>query len=75
MPLPKVLPHVQNLQQPPQGQDQAARAPSGHAANRTAGREGEGVVVAHRYGVERKLGSGAFGTAFLVADKKSNNDR
>ncbi len=73
MPLPKVLPQVQNRQQAP---DQAARAPSGHASSRTAGWEGEKkLVVANRYSVEKKLGSGAFGTAFLVADKRSNNDR
>ena len=32
-------------------------------------------VLAHRYRVERKLGSGAFGTAWLVTDLKSHNER
>ena len=67
MPLPKVLPQVH----PPP--DQAARAPSGRPDHGGGG--GEAAVVANRYSVEKKLGSGAFGTAFLVTDKRSNNDR
>ena len=32
-------------------------------------------VLAHRYRVERKMGSGAFGTVFLVTDLQSRNER
>lgn len=32
-------------------------------------------VVAQRYRVERRLGSGAFGTAFLVTDLKDRKER
>lgn len=31
--------------------------------------------MANRYSVGCKLGSGAFGTAFLITDTKSSNDR
>ncbi len=34
----------------------------------------ENRVVADRYRIERKLGSGNFGTAFLVIDLKENNE-
>ena len=32
-------------------------------------------VVAQRYRVERRMGSGAFGTAFLVTDLKDRKER
>ena len=68
MPLPKVLPQVQNAQGVPVGAAAAApRVPSG-AAN-------HGKVVANRYSLERKLGSGAFGTAYLVTDRRANSDK
>lgn len=38
-------------------------------------RESDGVVLAHRYKMEHKLGSGAFGCAYLVVDLKANNER
>ncbi len=74
MPLPKVLPaqvHGAARHAPPL---QAAGAPSrsGQAAD---SRTGGGKVVANRYCVEKKLGSGAFGTAFLVTDRKADDDR
>ena len=81
MPLPKVLPQVQNGR-PATGGPAAAKPPDGRGGagafgqgsdNRTPG--GGGKVVANRYSVERRLGSGAFGTAFLVSDKRSANDR
>ena len=31
-------------------------------------------IVGNRYRVEKKLGSGNFGTAFLVTDLKDNNE-
>lgn len=76
MPLPKVLPQVQGPQQAQQAPDNAARVPSGQAGGREGAAPGvKDVVVANRYSVEQKLGCGAFGTAFLVTDKRSNNDR
>ena len=72
MPLPKVLPQVSKAQQHvPQGP--VIRIPSDSAGQ--AERRTRGKVVANRYGVERKLGSGAFGTAFLVTDLKASNDK
>ena len=45
------------------------------AAQLKKGRAVAVQVLAHRYRVERKMGSGAFGTAFLVTDLKSRNER
>lgn len=40
----------------------------------SGGKEG-GKVFAERYRQENKLGSGAFGCAYLVTDLKANNER
>ena len=69
MPLPKVLPQVHNAQRAPEGAGPAAVAPG------RIGTGGAGKVVANRYSVEKKLGCGAFGTAFLVTDRRANNDK
>ena len=65
MPLPKELPEVQ---QGSRDRDGRRRLSSGGDGG------GAGRVVANRYQLDKKLGSGAFGTAFLVADLKSNRD-
>ena len=66
MPLPKVLPKVQKP-------NPGARLPD--TPENRAGGAGVVRVVANRYSVENKLGSGAFGTAFLVTDRKSSDNR
>ena len=35
----------------------------------------ENKLVAHRYMVERRIGSGSFGTVFLASDSKAGNDK
>ena len=35
----------------------------------------ENKVVAHRYMVVKRIGSGSFGTVFLVTDSKAGNDK
>ena len=88
MPLPKVLPQVQNPGHVPQergpadghvprAQGPATSGSTGQADWNTAGGGGGGGgrVMANRYSVGCKLGSGAFGTAFLITDTKSSNDR
>ncbi len=64
MPLPKDLP---NVQQPPHGGDGGGL--------RRSERGGAERVLANRYKMDKKLGSGAFGAAFLVADLKANRDK
>lgn len=64
MPLPKVLPLVSEA-----SQGQETRLQSGQS------RDGTGKVVANRYLMGNKLGSGAFGTVFLICDLKNNRDR
>ena len=73
MPLPKVLPRVHGSQAEAQGQKAGGGGLRAAAAGNGGGR-GRGKVVANRYCVEKKLGGGAFGTAFLVTDKRANND-
>jgi hypothetical protein len=68
MPLPKVLPQAQVQKPAPRvalPEDQASSSSS------TGGQR----VVANRYRLGSKLGCGAFGTAFLVIDRKSSDDR
>ena len=70
MPLPKDLPAVpQRSGGGSNGEGQRRRSGSSEG-----GGGGAGKVVANRYQVDRKLGSGAFGTAYLVADLKSRKD-
>ena len=45
------------------------------AAPLSAANKEEVKVMANRYHLERKLGSGAFGCAFLVTDLKANGER
>lgn len=73
MPLPKVLPQVGNARRGPDG----AAVTEGRAPSGKPGLAGGAVgkVVANRYSMERKLGSGAFGTAFLVLDRRANSDK
>ena len=48
---------------------------SAKAAPLSATKKEDVKVLANRYHLERKLGSGAFGCAFLVTDLKANGDR
>lgn len=69
MPLPKELPRT----------GQAATGVGASAAPSSARGErqgGEGSqVLANRYRLSQKLGSGSFGSAYLVFDLKANNER
>ena len=66
MPLPKDLPNVQ--QRSRGGSDGGSRP-------RSEGGGGAERVLANRYKMDKKLGSGAFGAAFLVADLKANREK
>lgn len=60
MPIPKVL---------PKGKDHATgMAVSGEKASKAAGPK----IIGQRYSVVNQLGSGNFGTVYLVTDTKSN---
>ena len=72
MPLPKVLPQVSATQRVSRGARPVGRVSSGMGDN--TGGDG-GKVVANRYILKNRLGSGAFGTVFLITDLKSNHDR
>lgn len=60
MPLPKNLP-------------QQSKAQAKHGASFKSGVPPR--VLANRYRVEQRLGSGAFGTVFLVTDLRAGNER
>lgn len=60
MPLPKNLP-------------QQSKAQAKHGASFKGGAAPR--VLANRYRVEQRLGSGAFGTVFLVTDLRAGNER
>ena len=66
MPLPKNLPKAGRP---------AGRPVSSSIQSSTKDKESGGMVLAHRYKMEHKLGSGAFGCAYLVVDLKANNER
>ena len=72
MPLPKELPRSR------QAVSGAPAAPSAVEKGRHVG-GGEGKtaarVLANRYCVGQKLGSGSFGCAYLVFDLKANNEK
>lgn len=71
MPLPKELPRSR----------QAATGSGASAAPSSARRERQGhggdgrTVLANRYRLGQKLGSGSFGCAYLVFDLKANNEK
>lgn len=78
MPLPKVLPQVSNASHDLEARGDSRtsycqEAPEHSRQSWVGG--GAARVVVNRYQVERKLGSGAFGTAFLISDLKTNKDR
>ncbi len=64
MPLPKNLPAPSRSAVP-------AKATAPSSAKKKEG----GRVLSGRYRQEEKLGSGAFGCAYLVTDLKANNER
>jgi len=73
MPLPKDLPAVQ--QRSGGGNDEGRRrSGSNNSSSGGGGGGGAGKVIVNRSQVARKLGSRAYGTAFLVANLKSNKD-
>ena len=59
MPLPKNLP----------------RSAKAKVTPPPAPKKEDGKVLANRYRLETKLGSGAFGCAYMVTDLKSSNER
>ena len=72
MPLPKELPRAGRAA----GGPGAPAAPSSARGERqgSAGADGR-RVLANRYRLGQKLGSGAFGCAYLVFDLKLNGDK
>ncbi len=78
MPLPKLLPNIsipKQVAEYPGGGEVAAASKKGPDNGRGGGAGRRGRVIANRYAVENKLGSGAFGIVFLVTDLKSKKDR
>ncbi len=49
--------------------------PGGPAKPPSAKKKDEVRILSERYRQENKLGSGAFGCAYLVIDLKANNER
>lgn len=72
MPLPKELPRAGHAA----GGSGAPAAPSSARRERQGSGGADGRrVIANRYRLGQKLGSGAFGCAYLVFDLKLNSDK
>lgn len=69
MPLPKELPRSRQAV----GGSRASAVPS--SARGESRRGDERTVLANRYRVGQKLGSGSFGCAYLVFDLKANSEK